>query len=947
MHRSANRLWTLLTIACMVFVAACASSPSIPPSASGNPDELLIVDCLLPGQVRQLGSKLTYLSPRRPVKTSAASCEIRGGEYVSFDRADAGTSLKIWLPLAEEGDVQAQTYVGEIFEKGLGVEPDYAVAARWYRQAATQGYSRAQINLGYLYESGLGVNQDLTQAMNLYRQASGIEEGSLEYVSTVEFAQREAARQDAVIMREKVEELSEQLAESEARYRSLQSQARTERGELATLRKQIEQKRREVATADPGGDAQASATTRALIEIESVQEQLATEASRNETLTAQLEASRAEISSLRSGLIADSQEVMQLKEKLAEQVNLIRSLEESLDASSAGNSQAQDRQALLEARDGAVTIKQAVNSLRQQNSALPASVLQALSDAEERELMLSSALLERTQALNSLRRKQSELESRYQASIRDLQSELSLSAAEQTRVAGRLADTELSIQSMENENKLLRDRLREQNEAVASREREQQRLTARLSAMALSEQASQAEKRAAEASTRVANAELALARFEQSRLVTRLVEAELNARQEKLDSARQLAILEKKLTAQAGIVVNQEDQLNTLEARVSEGRAQTELKASEAVTQVVALGPTIEIIEPPVLVTRGPGEIAARPDGSIELIGRVSPADRLLTFLINGERQSVNESGVFRFQSDNVVDTVELTAVDDQGERTKANFSVARRGAAPIAGTTPGMSVADEGRYEDIDFGRYHAIVIGNNLYGDISELRTAESDARVIDSLLRERYGFSTQLLINATKLEILQALDSARQTLTEQDNLIVYYAGHGQLDPDGAQGYWLPVDAQVDSSENWIANAVVTNYLDSIPAKQIMVVADSCFSGTLTKASIPRMQADMPMELRERWLRLMAKRKVRTVLSSGGIKPVYDGTAQHSLFASAFIDELSRNAGVLEGTRLFADLRQSVQRSATALGVDQTPQYAAIKFAGHEVGEFMFVAR
>ena len=94
------------------------------------------------------------------IKTSAQDCEIRGGEYVSYDRSDYATALKVWLPQAKEGDKVAQTYVGEIYEKGLGVQPDYVLAAEWYRNAAEQGYERAQINLGYLYEKGLGVAKD-------------------------------------------------------------------------------------------------------------------------------------------------------------------------------------------------------------------------------------------------------------------------------------------------------------------------------------------------------------------------------------------------------------------------------------------------------------------------------------------------------------------------------------------------------------------------------------------------------------------------------------------------------------------------------------------------------------------------------------------------------------------------------------------------------------------
>ena len=52
--------------------------------------DLEIVDCLLPGQVRQLGNS-SFLSQRRPMRTTASECSIRGGEYVAYDRADNGS----------------------------------------------------------------------------------------------------------------------------------------------------------------------------------------------------------------------------------------------------------------------------------------------------------------------------------------------------------------------------------------------------------------------------------------------------------------------------------------------------------------------------------------------------------------------------------------------------------------------------------------------------------------------------------------------------------------------------------------------------------------------------------------------------------------------------------------------------------------------------------------
>src|SRR4051812_16662968 len=132
-----------------------------------NPEDLLIVDCLLPGQLRKLGKSTTFMGARRPIRTTQADCEIRGGEFVSSDRANYQTALKVWLAQAELGDAEAQNYVGEIYLKGLGTEPDYQKSAEWFNKAAAQGSRRARINLGYQYEQGLGVQRDLARALNL------------------------------------------------------------------------------------------------------------------------------------------------------------------------------------------------------------------------------------------------------------------------------------------------------------------------------------------------------------------------------------------------------------------------------------------------------------------------------------------------------------------------------------------------------------------------------------------------------------------------------------------------------------------------------------------------------------------------------------------------------------------------------------------------------------
>ena len=175
-------------------------------------NKLLVVDCLLPSQVRKLGGQLTYLAARQPIRTTAINCEIRGGEYTSYDRADYRTALKVWLAAAKEGDAKAQVYVGEIYEKGLGILPDYQLARLWYEKAAAQNNARAQINLGYLYEKGLGVEKDLVKALNWYRRASGLVNNDLKFASEIEIQVAASSRREVKKLRKEVKASRQEAA---------------------------------------------------------------------------------------------------------------------------------------------------------------------------------------------------------------------------------------------------------------------------------------------------------------------------------------------------------------------------------------------------------------------------------------------------------------------------------------------------------------------------------------------------------------------------------------------------------------------------------------------------------------------------------------------------------------------------------------------------------------
>jgi len=656
---------------------------SEPPSASG--DEFLVVDCLLPGQIRKLGKRTTFLTARRPIKASAGDCEIRGGEYVSYDRSDYATALKVWLPQAQEGDATAQTYVGEIYEKGLGLQPDYVLAAQWYRKAAEKGYARAQVNLGHLYEKGLGVEKDPSKALNWYRKASGLSEGiSIESASVSTETQKE------------LEELKKEVEVRKRESESLREQLRRTQDQLEQTRKELERRKSAVET----------------------------------------EQQRLE----------ETREELERKKQLAE---------------SSGD------EAEIKRLEQQLTKREA--EFKQQN-----------------------------QKMTSLRQEIAKLESEAEKSRREL---------------------------------------------------------AKLS-------------------------------------------------QEKIG--------EEKKVADYG-------------------------------------GPKIEMIDPPLSEeTRGltPPRIKTRAGIERVIVGRVTAPSGLLTFTFNDREEKLDENGLFRFKTlvQSTSTPVKLVAIDRQGKRASVEFLL-----TPEAEVKPPPPIQEERESPtSIGFGEYYALIIGNKEYAHWPRLKTPQNDAIKIDKVLREKYGFKTKVLINATRRDILEALNDYRKILTEKDNLLIYYAGHGHLDEKISRGYWVPVDGETDSPVQWIPTFAITDFLSGMSAKHVLVVADSCYSGALTRSAIARLEAGMSDAARRNWLKITSDKRSRTVLSSGDLTPVLDTAGssggENSVFAKALLAVLTENKEILEGQKLYTQLAAQVAYAASA-ELEQIPQYAPVQYAGHESGDFLFV--
>jgi TPR repeat protein len=238
--------------------------------------------------------------------------------------------------------------------------------------------------------------------------------------------------------------------------------------------------------------------------------------------------------------------------------------------------------------------------------------------------------------------------------------------------------------------------------------------------------------------------------------------------------------------------------------------------------------------------------------------------------------------------------------------------------------------------------GSYYALVIGINDYRPpLSRLKTAVNDAEAVGRLLHDRYAFKVTYLLDdkATRFNILDALDKYRNTLNENDNLLIYYAGHGFSDRDAEKAYWLPVDADSGMSPNRIIADDLTTGVRVLPSRHVLIISDSCYSGALTR------DADAPVasDGEAAFIRRMLRSRSRTLMASGGDEPVSDsGSNGHSVFASAILHALSA-----EDQSMFtaSDLFYGSVRQQVAGKSEQMPQYSIIRNSDHDEGDFVFM--
>ena len=224
---------------------------------------------------------------------------------------------------------------------------------------------------------------------------------------------------------------------------------------------------------------------------------------------------------------------------------------------------------------------------------------------------------------------------------------------------------------------------------------------------------------------------------------------------------------------------------------------------------------------------------------------------------------------------------------------------------------------------------------IGIDQYQHVGKLSNAVRDTRMISEVLSEKYGFEYQQLLfdkKATRLGILNVLREQIDRVGKEDNLVIYFSGHGHYDKWLRDAYWVPVDARFGDNTDYISYDFIRRSVAAMRARHIFLVVDSCYSG-----------ANM-VSKRHESLQRFEKDPSRWMLASGRNEVVPDGiSGGNSPFATQLLDVLTRYSG--EGIRV----SELVNKVTTAVIHDsyQTPVGRPLFQVGDKGGEFVFRAK
>lgn len=243
----------------------------------------------------------------------------------------------------------------------------------------------------------------------------------------------------------------------------------------------------------------------------------------------------------------------------------------------------------------------------------------------------------------------------------------------------------------------------------------------------------------------------------------------------------------------------------------------------------------------------------------------------------------------------------------------------------------------------DVNFanagGKYYALLIGCSNYDDpaIADLGgLPTTDAENLAKTLKTNYTFADEnvkVLKDPTRRDIVIALDEIAKKATTDDNVLIFYAGHGHYEDDNDIGYWLPKDAEVSNSANWLYNDQLVAAMRKIKSLHTLLIADACFSGSIFKNRSISLTGASDMIKKKYQL------PSRKAITSGTLKTV----PNKSVFIKYLLDRLEKNKDkYYPASSLYRAIEEPVGNNSTSL-----PQYGVINNVGDEGGDFIFIRK
>ncbi len=261
-----------------------------------------------------------------------------------------------------------------------------------------------------------------------------------------------------------------------------------------------------------------------------------------------------------------------------------------------------------------------------------------------------------------------------------------------------------------------------------------------------------------------------------------------------------------------------------------------------------------------------------------------------------------------------------------------------RGSADPLAG----LNVALE--EQEMIIGEYYALIIGIDKYsGAWQPLNNAVRDARTIKETLESTYKidhFRTLYDDEASRENIIKAFEWLMKAAKDNDNVLIYYSGHGEYVRNLDKGFWVPADASTSSVSNYISNTDIQTYLGGINSKHTLLISDACFSGDIFRGKT----VSIPFEDSDRYYNTVHNRMSRSALTSGGVEPVMDGGREgHSVFAYYVLKALQTNdRRFYDASQLYGAIKIPVINNS-----EQSPKFEPIKNTGDEGGQFIFIRK